>query len=326
LRPNGFLHLRESCSEPSTGRSKTTMHSSSDQNPTHYRFSSVYIRILRNLRFQSDDGQWWRFDVQWASSVPTYIERQSNWRQVHWLAKKVSVTSPADGINIDDERLLRMFAVEWVNEQIAWDTVLDGEKSTWTDKIFERALASDGLGVVIPRASTVLCYNPRQNGFHVHLNAHWLAAQYSWNVWSVETNPFFYRTSLTKANTIKDSRVRFGWNETLRSAIEQWKSSNNALFNGFLAVEMLSTVDKSDVKKLTSILMTGSELVLLEPFDDLQAFIAQHKAVLEDAFEVVSVVEVSDEANRGQLNYFTQMGIAEELPQKRWLLIRGRVF
>ncbi|VDM68708.1 unnamed protein product [Strongylus vulgaris] len=101
LRADGYLHLRESCSEPSTGRSKSaTLHSNAEANPTHYRFSSLYIKaivcrdpflikLLRAIRYRDNDGKVWRFDVQWSCSVPTYITRSNNWRQVHWLTKKV---------------------------------------------------------------------------------------------------------------------------------------------------------------------------------------------------------------------------------------------
>lgn len=88
LKPNGYLHLRESCSEPSTGKIiinvnymiiffigrvvATTMHT--DLNPTIYRFSSIYTELLRNIRFIDPNGKFWRFNVEWACSVPTYIK------------------------------------------------------------------------------------------------------------------------------------------------------------------------------------------------------------------------------------------------------------
>uniref|UniRef100_A0A915EV01 phosphoethanolamine N-methyltransferase n=1 Tax=Ditylenchus dipsaci TaxID=166011 RepID=A0A915EV01_9BILA len=45
LQPGGFLHLRESCSESSTGRVSSSLHSALFTNPTRYRFSSVYIEL-----------------------------------------------------------------------------------------------------------------------------------------------------------------------------------------------------------------------------------------------------------------------------------------
>ena len=75
LRPYGYVHLRESCSEPSTGRTKkNTMHDDGSTNPTHYRFSSLYINLLRSIRYRDEDGKLWRFDLHWSCSVPTYIK------------------------------------------------------------------------------------------------------------------------------------------------------------------------------------------------------------------------------------------------------------
>lgn len=86
LQPNGYLHIRESCSESSTGKQflklinylyigrvvTATMHS--DNNPTMYRFSSVYTELLRNIRYVDSNGKFWRFNIEWACSVTTYIE------------------------------------------------------------------------------------------------------------------------------------------------------------------------------------------------------------------------------------------------------------
>lgn len=74
MRPNGYLKLRESCSEPSTGRKKTSTLHTNDVNPTHYRFSSLYIQLLRNVQIQDEDGSWWKLDLKWSASVPTYIQ------------------------------------------------------------------------------------------------------------------------------------------------------------------------------------------------------------------------------------------------------------
>lgn len=105
-----------------------------DSNPTHYRFSSLYIQLLRNIRYRDNEGKVWKFELEWSCSVPTYIKRQNNWRQVHWLCKKVSAendheTSPAE--------LLALFDGKdgvWQKQQVAWDAKLDNEKYCWTDK------------------------------------------------------------------------------------------------------------------------------------------------------------------------------------------------
>ncbi|VDK18153.1 unnamed protein product [Anisakis simplex] len=73
IRPNGFLHLRESCSQPSTAHANSTMHTTTETNPTSYRHVSEYIRLLKSVRCRQSDGKVYRFEVHWACSVPTYI-------------------------------------------------------------------------------------------------------------------------------------------------------------------------------------------------------------------------------------------------------------
>lgn len=71
-------------------------------------------------------------------------------------------------------------------------------------QIFSKVLSHD----VIERNSTAYVFTPRTSSPYLHINAHLLAEKFNCNVWNVETNCQYYRTSLTKANTIKDQRVR----------------------------------------------------------------------------------------------------------------------
>lgn len=73
--------------------------------------------------------------------------------------------------------------------------------------------------------------------------------KFSCNVWDVETNEFYYRTSLTKANKMRDHRVRFGWNSDLDSALNFWMEKN-ATFDLFMATELLSTVEPETISKI----------------------------------------------------------------------------
>ncbi|RCN51817.1 methyltransferase domain protein [Ancylostoma caninum] len=74
LRADGYMHLRESCSEPSTGRSKSsTMHSNTDSNPTHYRFSSLYIKVPIQARELADGSVLFSFFALYG--IVTMMER-----------------------------------------------------------------------------------------------------------------------------------------------------------------------------------------------------------------------------------------------------------
>lgn len=64
-----------------------------------------------------------------------WVQRQNNWRQVHWLCKKVSAEGEEE---TTPEQLLTLFNGEsgqWQTEQLAWDAKLDNEKYAWTDKV-----------------------------------------------------------------------------------------------------------------------------------------------------------------------------------------------
>ncbi|WKX97370.1 hypothetical protein Q1695_013208 [Nippostrongylus brasiliensis] len=296
LRADGYMHLRESCSEPSTGRSKTATMHTADSNPTHYRFSSLYIKLLRAIRYRDLEGKVWKFDVEWSCSVPTYIKRSFNWRQVHWLTKKV----PANG---DEEttvsELLDLFSNVWPTEQKAWDNKLDNEKYSWTDKIFSNAVDNE----MVQKNSTVFVFTPRQRSPFLHINSHLLAEKFTCNVWNVETKEYLYRTSLTKANTVRDQRVRFGWNESLTSSVDYWKQ-REASFDSLVATELLSTVDDESLKMMTSIMAPEAKAVLLEPFDVIdEALIRQRLSAC--GFKNVSVTDVTDECRTAEAAYLS---------------------
>jgi SAM-dependent methyltransferase len=283
LRPDGYLKLRESCSEPSTGRKKAATLHTSESNPTHYRFSSLYIQLLRNVKIQDSDGKWWKFDLKWSASVPTYIYRLSNWRQVHWLAQKVPVDSNETHMTFDE--LVTSFSIGWLDEQIAVDALLDGEKSTWCSSIMDTR-------VNYPSTATVLSYNPRTLDPFVHVDAFNIAKESNANIWNVETNPFFYRTSLTKATETKDHRVRFGYNNNLTQALEYLKS-NDAEFTSFIATEFMSTATEDDLKSLKDVLETKASISLLEPIKSSPLAGSYLKKLEKAGFQIEEVSNVT---------------------------------
>ncbi|KHJ94304.1 hypothetical protein OESDEN_05765 [Oesophagostomum dentatum] len=285
LRADGYMHLRESCSEPSTGRSKSaTMHTSAEANPTHYRFSSLYIKLLRALRYQDSDGKVWRFDVQWSCSVPTYI---------------------------------RFFSETWRAEQIAWDAKLDKEQYVWTDKIFSNVLDS----AVVPKNSTAYVFTPRRRSPYLHVNSHLLADKFTCNVWNVELNENFYRTSLTKANNQKDQRVRFGWNETLASSIDYWTQRDGS-FDCLIATELLSTSDDESIKSIASIMKPEAKCVLLEPVDEVNEAVIKAR-MSSCGFKNVSVMDVTEDCKAAEAAYASDHNLQIDPSNCSYVLINA---
>jgi phosphoethanolamine N-methyltransferase len=260
LRPNGYMHLRESCSEPSTTKNKSgSLHKAMEPNPTSYRFSSQYINLLKTIRFRDSNDKVWQLDPMWACSVPTYVNHSGNWRQVHWLVQKIEAHDDLPVPTID--HCLQMFSDTWRQQQVNVDKVKDDKKFSWTDKIFGRA--TDNGSCNLSMSSTVLTFNPRHFAHHVEVNSHFIAEKHSCNVWSVETKPYYYRTSLSKANELKDTRVRFTWTETLERAVDYWVK-RGAHFHAFIGCETLATAPDA-FSYLKTILKSEARVVLLEP-------------------------------------------------------------
>ncbi|GMT14398.1 hypothetical protein PFISCL1PPCAC_5695 [Pristionchus fissidentatus] len=312
LRPNGHAHLRESCSEPSTGRkaASVSMHDAAAANPTSYRFSSLYINLLRSVRMRDENGDCWKFNVDWSCSVPTYIKRMSNWRQVHWLVKKV----PADKNDVvpSFDELLEKLSKTWNDVQKEWDSVLDGEEEVITDEIVASSLS------ILSEPTGIFVYTPRRISAHLHVNSHTLAERFSTNIWNVESEPYYYRTSLTKANTKKDQRVRFAWHSKFSQSIDYW-TEKAAKFDAFVATEFLSEND-DDVESIKRILNPSAPIVLIEPVDKIDAD-AITKRLDVAGFKSIRVKDVTDELTQSCEDFKQKYNIV--VPSKKWVLIQA---
>lgn len=79
-------------------------------------------------------------------------------------------------------------------------------------------------------------------------------------MWNVETNSFFYRTALTKANRLKDQRVRVSWNNDLKSALNFWKNvSPQVTFQGIIATELLNEIPDLNQPKILKMLAVKND-------------------------------------------------------------------
>uniref|UniRef100_A0A7E4ZUS1 phosphoethanolamine N-methyltransferase n=1 Tax=Panagrellus redivivus TaxID=6233 RepID=A0A7E4ZUS1_PANRE len=259
LRPGGYFKLRESCSEPSTGRRKgNAVHATDAANPTHYRYKSLYLLLLTNARFQDADGKWFKFEVEWGTSIPTYITLANNWRQVHWLAKKVEIPAPVNGEISTQEALLNAFSTSWPAEQVAFDALVSGDHVSWTHKIMAPQVSAS-LG------ATVLAYSPRVVDATAAVDTFALVDESTTtNFWTIELNPLAFRASNTKATEKRDQHQRFAWHANLQSAVT-YLSVHNTGFDGFVGTELLSTATIDEVLSLKTVLNSKAQLLLLEP-------------------------------------------------------------
>uniref|UniRef100_A0A914VXE0 phosphoethanolamine N-methyltransferase n=1 Tax=Plectus sambesii TaxID=2011161 RepID=A0A914VXE0_9BILA len=330
LRPDGYLHLRESCSEPSTTKNKTgSMHKAMEPNPTSYRFSSQYINLLKTLRHRDGNNKLWRLDPLWACSVPTYVNHSGNWRQVHWLVRKVEATDDEQVVP-SLENCMQLFSDTWRQKQFGVDKVTDDKKLSWTDRILSRAI--DNANCNLSMGSTVITFNPRHLAYHVEVNAHLISEKYSCNVWAVETKPYYYRTSLTKANSSKDTRVRFTWTETLLRAVDYW-NGRNAHFHAFVGCETFANAPDA-FHSLKKILKADARVILLEPVSSVEDEERLRQAIAASGLKNVVLLDVTTDANAAIVEYEASVTepIVEEAPvikgstnETRWFLVQAVV-
>jgi len=276
--------------------------------------------MFQNVRIVDGNGEMWKLDVEWATSVPTYIEVHSNWRQVHWLARKVK--AKGEGGYASSE-LLNRISVEWPQRQLEADSIHDTIKCSWTDKIITPLLAQNKTPIIAP-GSDVLLFNSRKAfGFGPHVNAHLLSENFHYNIWCIETDPWYYRTSLTKANAAKDRRVRYAWSGSLESALSTWNSSMPSVFGGILATELLGEiVNEKSVQKLAALLADGSPLISIEMVNDGREKLKEKLALLSSRFKICSITDITSDAKSQIKEHFSQHGL--ELPSNAsasWLLV-----
>lgn len=141
-------------------------------------------------------------------------------------------------------------------------------------------------------------------------------------MWTVDTNPFAYRTALTKATELKDHRIRAGWNETFLEAIE-YLNSNKACFDTFVASELLSE-EKEVIAKIPSIMAEDAKLYLLEPVDS-QSDLESKLSKLGSEFRVLKTEDVTPEAISEIKSYVARRnldsGLLEGTLQKKWFFV-----
>ncbi|KAF7634704.1 hypothetical protein Mgra_00005851 [Meloidogyne graminicola] len=252
LKPGGYLHLRESCSEPSSKKSNNSLHSNLDfTNPTKYRFSSAYINLLKSIKFKNNEGKYWGFKIHWACSVNVYIQKNKNWRQVHWLVNKI----PLKGEDQFLSNFVAMLGEKWPEEQKEWDNKLD--KALTENQQLSSSLGNYLLLNGIGPNSVVLNFDLRINDKQPSINVHTLANIIGSNIWTISLNPYCYRHSLTLANNNRDDRIRHSWHNDIESALQFLegqitKEKNFKLFDLIIGVDLLENI-KGEKDVYTSI-------------------------------------------------------------------------
>jgi ubiquinone/menaquinone biosynthesis C-methylase UbiE len=210
LRPNGYLHLRESCSQPSSQK-KAGDKFHSEKNPTFYRQKSQYLHLLSHICVV-ENGVMWQLQPQWAVSVPTYVRLEKNWRQVHMIIQKVQCSPYHKYTPRNAMQLQNILSSEALHIQSTYDARLEHVRTHLDNNVtsfpyVNELLTNVGCCALVIHASELLA------SYADPLNLS--KSNADCRVWSVETNIFSYRAQVTHMNTAKNPNIRAQWTHSI---------------------------------------------------------------------------------------------------------------
>jgi len=259
IRPGGYFHIRESCTEPSTKAPKKLV---KNENPTYYRHASVYMHILGKMGcVDPKTGLTYRFQLQWAKSIPTYVSVKGNWRQVHMILRKVETTQMPQSIYDHDlpypEKLfaeLHKSQAKQTKKDLKMRLQLEstGEQFSPLDTIVQKnlvALGGEVKGLLNLNASI--------------LNSFALATSLDCCVEGLDRDYFAFSALLGEANNHADKRVRFQWTDYVT---DPWKVAERT-FDGLVGVNLSALAPSMGNKflhRLRDCLKFGSHIVLAD--------------------------------------------------------------
>jgi len=245
-----------------------------------------------------------------------------NWRQIHWLVQKTRAQEGAGGTESPSALLAGMTQTLILQDHT--DFVLSSAKGSWADEVF--ADVTNRFAETFDPTDAVLAYSPRLVSPFVFFNAHAFVQQTGAHVWTVETNPLFYRHMITKCNTLGDKRVRYGWNPTFRAALRHWATKGHR-FGALLSTELFLTTDESTLALLREVLSPGANVFSVEPAVSVAEFEEKCASTLRAHLELVSVSDVSTTLTRHLAECVQSRKQAFDSPNQQpcWLLVHARL-
>uniref|UniRef100_A0A915J674 phosphoethanolamine N-methyltransferase n=1 Tax=Romanomermis culicivorax TaxID=13658 RepID=A0A915J674_ROMCU len=219
LSDGGYMHIRESCSEPSKRTALVMTNTPTgvyqvDSNPTHYRHICQYLNLLKSINLYDESTEMGhQFVIVWSKSVDTYIEAYGNWRQVQILVRKVSVAQSKNKLTSspNDERHLSMvIKSETIAEQVKFDLRRETMRKFFHERIADLHCQINSI--------LHLVLEDRLN-----VDAFELSEAFDCSIHSIETNPYSFNANLSRAVEKQDKRVRFYYAENIDGSMgESW--------------------------------------------------------------------------------------------------------
>jgi phosphoethanolamine N-methyltransferase len=258
LTPNGWLHLRESCSESSKRTSDKP-----EENPTHYRHICQYLALIEKLRVKDEKtGRFMRFEVMWAKSIETYVQAVGNWRQVHALLRKVWTEPDENALPQGYADLVQELDVTSIVEKKRLADEMASRKALWKARSPFEALflkfLKDQMNLTVDHGILNVCLDSA-----AAVSPFAIAEEFGCAVVNLDTNVFMYDYNLALANAAADKRIRFHW---APSADQKDWHLPKACFELVVACHLSSHVENFELalKNLKTVLLPGGKIILLE--------------------------------------------------------------
>jgi len=258
LAPNGWLHLRESCSESSKRTSDKP-----EENPTHYRHISQYLNLIEKLRLKDErTGRFMRFEVMWAKSIEIYVSAVGNWRQVHSLIRKVWTEPDENALPQGYSELVHELEVASLNDKKRLADDMAARKALWKARspfqpLFLKFL-KDQMNLTVDHGILNICLDSA-----AAVSPFAIAEEFGCAVVNLDTNMYMYDYNLAMANAASDKRLRFHWIDNADQ--EDWHLPK-ACFDLVLACNLSTHVTNFEraLKNLQSVLVPGGKIILME--------------------------------------------------------------
>lgn len=318
LEEGGYFKLRESCSEPSTrrvgNRNETSLHAAVQSNPTEYRFSSVYLKLIEAARYVDSNNQKWKFEIEICGSIPTYILNGNTWRQVQLIAKKVKADD--NDVVLSQDELKNLMTNDWIMEQKKTDSIVDGRVQYFADKIFANELSNIDM-TNTESISSIFVFQSSFNPWYKRIFPFSLASNKYCHVWTNEGNRELFRCSLTSANEERNIGMFFTYSkDNVFNALDYVKK-RNFLLNSFLAIDYLNNHEVNFIESFNNIASQDAKILLLESFSNED----EKNLKLSKLNKQYTVKCVTENVHNEVKNVHQDEEIVCDVTSKKWMLI-----
>ncbi|CEF71482.1 Protein of unknown function DUF858, methyltransferase-like family-containing protein [Strongyloides ratti] len=322
LEKGGYLKFRESCGESVTKLYDYTFDSSVDsldkQNIPIYRYISVYLKLIEEIRIKDKNGLKWKYEITICCVIPTCIEKAYKWNEIQLMAKKVNAL---DGDMIPDKQeLLNNIADNWIISQEATDIYVDTIERFFADKIFLSEIKKCPMGCVDDPSimTATIIYQSSVNPYYMRICPFNMPTSDKSFIWTNDEDRSFFKSSLSIAEKKKNSSMFFSYSKKKIHSIFEYATKLNIRLNGFLAVNFLSDNNLDFIDEFIKNANEGAKIIFLESYINnfdkkikLQKIKCPFVAVCRT--RKIHKIVVKDKYPEGVMKYVTS---------RKWMLIR----